>query len=202
MKWLVLLAGCGLGDGSCVEEVILTYTALDKYGCDYTPAAEDISAPSIDHITEQRCGERSVLAEAARIGRGRIKPLRATNPDDYDALLIPGGIGLLANYRGADRVIGCVRRFAHQKKAIGAMCAGIDFLRGILGAGLLQEEARDLEAVSFCRDSGGTIFYTPAFRKTGSCYDVMLGIDAMVSAMMECPSPSPAAAGETESSDY
>ena len=29
----------------------------------------------------------------------------------------------------------------------------------------------------------------------------MLGIDAMVSAMMECPSPSPAAAGETESSD-
>ena len=36
MKCLVLLAGCGLGDGSCIEEVILTYTALDKYGCDYT----------------------------------------------------------------------------------------------------------------------------------------------------------------------
>lgn len=40
MKFLVLLAGCGLGDGSCVEEVILTYTALDQYGCDYTPVAE------------------------------------------------------------------------------------------------------------------------------------------------------------------
>ena len=31
MKYLVLLAGCGLGDGSCIEEVILTYAALDKY---------------------------------------------------------------------------------------------------------------------------------------------------------------------------
>ena len=39
MKYLVLLAGCGLGDGSCIEEVVLTYVALDKYGCDYTPVA-------------------------------------------------------------------------------------------------------------------------------------------------------------------
>ena len=31
MRYLVLLAGYGLGDGSCIEEVILTYVALDKY---------------------------------------------------------------------------------------------------------------------------------------------------------------------------
>ncbi len=30
MKSLVLLAGCGLGDGSCIEEVILTYLALEQ----------------------------------------------------------------------------------------------------------------------------------------------------------------------------
>ena len=53
MKYLVLLAGCGLGDGSCIEEVILTYTALDQHGCDYTPVAEGVSVPSIDHLTEQ-----------------------------------------------------------------------------------------------------------------------------------------------------
>ncbi len=47
MKYLVLLAGCGLGDGSCIEEVILTYVALDKYGCDYTPVAEDVSMQSV-----------------------------------------------------------------------------------------------------------------------------------------------------------
>lgn len=31
----VLLSGCGIGDGSQIEEVILTYLALDKYGMDY-----------------------------------------------------------------------------------------------------------------------------------------------------------------------
>ena len=53
MKYLVLLAGCGLGDGSCIEEVILTYVALDKYGCDYTPVAEDVSIQSVNHLTEE-----------------------------------------------------------------------------------------------------------------------------------------------------
>ena len=53
MKCLVLLAGCGLGDGSCIEEVILTYVVLDKYGCDYTPVAEDVSIQSVNHLTEQ-----------------------------------------------------------------------------------------------------------------------------------------------------
>lgn len=185
MKFLVLLAGCGLGDGSCVEEAVLTYTALDKYNCDYTPAAEDILAPSMDHITEQQCENRSVLTEAARIGRGRIKNIMDIALDDYDALLIPGGIGLLVNYRASDMVRACITHFVRHKKAIGTMCAGIDFLRGILGAGLLQEEAKDLEAVACCHDNSGNIFYTPAFRKTGSCYDVMLGIDAMVQAMLE-----------------
>ena len=29
MKFLVLLSGCGLGDGSQIEEVMLTYLVLD-----------------------------------------------------------------------------------------------------------------------------------------------------------------------------
>ena len=73
MKYLVLLAGCGLGDGSCIEEVILTYAALDRYGCDYTPAAENISVPSVNHLTEQTAEKRNLFSEAARIGRGALK---------------------------------------------------------------------------------------------------------------------------------
>lgn len=65
MKYLVLLAGCGLGDGSCIEEVILTYAALDKYGCDYTPVAEDVSIQSVNHLTEQIAEKRNILIEAA-----------------------------------------------------------------------------------------------------------------------------------------
>lgn len=34
MRCLVLLAGCGLDDGSCIEEVVLTYAVLDRQHCD------------------------------------------------------------------------------------------------------------------------------------------------------------------------
>ena len=104
MKYLVLLAGCGLGDGSCIEEVILTYTALDQHGCDYTPVAEGVSVPSIDHLTEQTAEKRNILIEAARIGRGRIREIREIDFEEYGALIIPGGLGLLNNYRNSERV--------------------------------------------------------------------------------------------------
>ena len=84
MKYLVLLAGCGLGDGSCIEEVILTYVALDKYGCDYTPVAEDVSMQSVNHLTEQIAEKRNILIEAARIGRGRIKDIHEVDFAEYD----------------------------------------------------------------------------------------------------------------------
>lgn len=109
MKYLVLLAGCGLGDGSCIEEVILTYAALDKYGCDYTPVAENVSMQSVNHLTEQIAEKRNILIEAARIGRGRIKDIREVDFAEYDALIIPGGIGLLNNYRDSN----VIKRASH-----------------------------------------------------------------------------------------
>lgn len=185
MKRLVLLAGCGLGDGSCIEEVVLTYAALDKYHCEYTPAAEDIVVPSVDHVTERQGEPRNLLREAARIGRGRICELGEVALGEYDALLIPGGIGLLANCGRFRMVSDIIGHFLSRKKPVGTMCAGIDFLRGILGAELLQDSINGLSATDFCCDPETNVFYTPAFRKTGNCYDVLQGIDAMICAMEE-----------------
>jgi enhancing lycopene biosynthesis protein 2 len=57
MKYLVLLSGCGLGDGSQIEEVILSYLILDKYKIEYQPIAismEVICQHFFGHIfTEQ-----------------------------------------------------------------------------------------------------------------------------------------------------
>lgn len=60
---MILLAGCGLGDGSCMEENVLTYTVLDKYHLDYTPVAEDTSIRSVNHITEQPEENRHLLKD-------------------------------------------------------------------------------------------------------------------------------------------
>ncbi|NLY46249.1 MAG: isoprenoid biosynthesis protein ElbB, partial [Tissierella sp.] len=51
MKFLVLLSGCGLGDGSAIEEVILVYTILDKYSVNYTPVVQNINFTSVNHFT-------------------------------------------------------------------------------------------------------------------------------------------------------
>ena len=177
MKCLVLLAGCGLGDGSCIEEVILTYTALDKYGCDYTPVAEELSVPSVNHLTEQLAEKRNILLEAARIGRGHIKDIREIDFEEYGALIIPGGIGLLNNYRHSDAITACVTYFF--------MCARIDFLRSFWGNGLLASEMKELTAEEFCFDADNNIYYTPAFRKTGSCYTALSGIDSMIYALSQ-----------------
>ena len=183
MKCLVLLAGCGLGDGSCIEEVILTYVALDKYGCDYTPVAEWISVPAVNHLTEQAAEKRNVLLEAARIGRGRMQDICEIDFEEYDVLIIPGGIGLLNNYRDSDAIAACVTHFSSRKKPIAAMCAGIDFLRRFLGSELLKREVEALPSDKFCVDTDSNVYYTPAFRKTSSCYTALLGIDSMISAL-------------------
>ena len=183
MNALVLLAGCGLGDGSCVEEVILTYTVLDKYGHSYAIAAVDMDVPSVDHRTEVPGPVRNVLTESARMGRGRIQDLSALDLEPFDALLLPGGIGLISNYRRCPQVLSCLDHFLRRGKPIGTMCAGIYFLRMAIGRDLLAGEAAQLSPRGFCRDAAKNIYYTPAFRKSQSCYDVLLGIDRMVSAM-------------------
>ncbi len=185
MKYLVLLAGCGLGDGSCIEEVILTYVALDKYGCDYTPVAEDVSIQSVNHLTEQMAEKRNILIEAARIGRGRIKDIHEVDFAEYDALIIPGGIGLLNNYRDSNVIKTCVTHFICEKKPVAAMCAGIDFLRRFYGSNLLAREMKELTAEKFCFDAENNVYYTPAFRKTNSSDTTLLGIDSMIYALKQ-----------------
>ena len=185
MKYLVLLAGCGLGDGSCIEEVILTYVALDKYGCDYAPVAEDVSIQSVNHLTEQMAEKLNILIEAARIGRGRIKDIHEVDFAEYDALIIPGGIGLLNNYRDSNVIKTCVTHFISEKKPVAAMCAGIDFLRRFYGSNLLAREIEELTAEKFCFDAENNVYYTPAFGKTNSSYTTLLGIDSMIYALKQ-----------------
>lgn len=183
MKSLVLLAGCGLGDGSCIEEVILTYLALEQYKWSYQPVAYDINMPSINHITEQPEENRNILVESARIGRGRIQEMDAIQPEDFDCLIIPGGIGLLSNYRKNESIRNLVLSFQEHNKPIATMCAGIDFLRSILGEELLQEEYKNLSPNDFCFDPDKNVYYTPAFRKATNLCDVQEGIARMIQAM-------------------
>src|SRR5687768_749172 len=100
----VILSGCGVGDGSDLHESLLTLLSVERGGAQAVCAAPDLPSAVFDHLAKQPTPEaapRRALVEAARIARGRIKELSALSVEDFDALIVPGGAGVvevLSNY--------------------------------------------------------------------------------------------------------
>jgi protease I len=52
------------------------------------------------------------------------KTVEEASPDDYDALLIPGGVGNPDQLRGDENAVSFVREFAESKKPMAVICHG------------------------------------------------------------------------------
>lgn len=91
----VLLAGCGVYDGSEIHEATLALLALDEAGAEAVCMAPDVSQPDVvDHLAGKPTGEkRNALTEAARIARGKIRNVASVSAEDLDGLVVPGGYG-------------------------------------------------------------------------------------------------------------
>ena len=96
----VILAGCGVKDGSEIHEATLTLYFLDEAGANVLIFAPNRSQYHVvDHQTdEESLGEkRNILTESARIARGNANPLSELNIDAFDAIVFPGGFGAAKN---------------------------------------------------------------------------------------------------------
>ncbi len=132
----VLLAGCGVYDGSEIHEAVFTMLAIQESGNSYQCFAPDKPQYHvINHFTGQEESQpRNVLHEAARIARGDIKALETLNVADFDALIIPGGFGAAKNLNqwaiaGPDGMIdgdvkAVILAFSAAGKVLGALCMG------------------------------------------------------------------------------
>lgn len=99
-KVAVILAGCGYLDGAEVQESVISLLELDKAGAQVQCFAPDIQQEHVVcHIDGKVSSfrERNVLEEAARIARGDIVPLADFKAADFDAILLPGGQGVIKN---------------------------------------------------------------------------------------------------------
>jgi enhancing lycopene biosynthesis protein 2 len=98
-KFAVVLAGCGVYDGSEIHEAVCVLLAIDKIGCEYECFAPDVNQYHvINHLTGKVEKEvRNVLVESARIARGEVKKLKSFDPKDFDAIVFPGGFGVAKN---------------------------------------------------------------------------------------------------------
>ncbi len=98
-KVALVLAGCGVYDGSEIHEAVITLLNLQKLGAEVSFFAPDVEqVDTVNHLVGQ--GEdsaRRVLVESARIARGSIVPLSDFNAEEFDALVFPGGFGAAKN---------------------------------------------------------------------------------------------------------
>lgn len=212
-KVAVVLAGCGVYDGSEIHEAVLTLLALDRRGVEYQCFAPDIpQLHVVDHLTgEVVAGEtRNVLVEAARIARGKVLDLATARAADYDALLVPGGFGAAKNLcdfavaGSAMQVQADFLRFArevHQaNKPIGLICIAPTMAAKIFGAGVECTIGNDADTAAAIEAMGGKhvdctvqhavvdkrnkLATTPAYMLAQRIGEAAQGIDECVEAVL------------------
>lgn len=149
MKFAVILAGCGVYDGSEIHEAVSVLLAIEKAGAEYECFAPDVNQYHvINHLTGKPEKEvRNVLVESARIARGNVKKLNQFKPEDFDALVFPGGFGVAKNlctfaFDGPDCLVNpeievAIINAHNAGLPIGALCISPVLLAKVLGKGML-----------------------------------------------------------------
>jgi enhancing lycopene biosynthesis protein 2 len=196
-KFAIILSGCGVYDGAEIHETVATMIALRKNGAVYQCFAPNrLQHHVINHLTGAEVGEeRNILAESARLARGKIKEIAEYDPKEFDGLIFPGGFGVAKNlcnyaFKGADcevfpDVIKAVQDTVHAKKLIGAECITPAMMAAILH-GATVTIGNDETTAEAIRQMGGHhvetnhdgVVYDPKYNLyTTSCY--MLGTDIL-----------------------
>lgn len=214
MKVAVLLAGCGVYDGSEIYEATLTMLFLDRSGVSYqclAPNAEQMHV--INHLTgEVAEGEtRNVLVEAARLARGEVMDLAEASENDFDALIVPGGFGAAKNLcdfavKGADMsiredVASFVGQFRDAGKPVGLVCIAPVMAAQLFGAGTQCTIGKDTDVADAIRTMGGDhhecavgnvvidgerkLVTTPAYMLASSISEAASGIERLVDELLK-----------------
>jgi enhancing lycopene biosynthesis protein 2 len=209
----VLLAGCGVYDGSEIHEAVLTLLFLDRAGAEILSMAPDMDQLHvINHLTQEVTGEtRNVLVESARIARGDIRNVKDVGADGIDALIIPGGFGAAKNLsdfalKGPEATVHPeVQRLLSEMtaagKPIGAICiAPVTLTRAVserapevtIGndpgtASAIEQMGGKHRACTVDMihvDGGNRIVTTPAYMLGPGIKEVAVGIEKLVECIM------------------
>ena len=144
----VIFSGSGYLDGTEITEGVLTLLSLDKSDLSLNIrclAPDREQTRVMNHLTQKQMEEkRNVLIESARIARGNIEDIEKVNPNDFDAVLLPGGFGAalnLSNFSskgGSGKILSCLADFLTEyrredNKPLGAICIAPAIIALLLG---------------------------------------------------------------------
>lgn len=205
----VVLSGCGVMDGSEIHESVLTLLALAQAGAEAICVAPNVDQLHvINHATGEETREkRNVLAESARIARGKIRDLKDLKAKEVDALIFPGGYGAAKNLctfavdgtncKVHPEVARLVKEVHGAGKPIGAICIAPVLLAKIfegtgieLTIGTDRETAQALTQLGQIHHECGVsqiwidreqkIVTTPAYMLAGNVAEAWQGIEKLV----------------------
>jgi enhancing lycopene biosynthesis protein 2 len=211
-KFAVVLSGSGVYDGAEIHEATLSMYEIKKQGADYEIFAPDIEQHHvINHLTGDEMKEkRNVLVEAARIARGKIKPLADFNAENFDAILFPGGFGVAKNltsfaFDGADCKVNpdaekAVKAMHKAGKPIGALCISPVLVAKILGnveitIGQDKDTANAVEKMGALHkstshgevviDTKNNVYTTPCYMLDANIVEIGEGAENIVRAILK-----------------
>jgi enhancing lycopene biosynthesis protein 2 len=209
----VILAGCGNRDGSETHETLSVLLAIDKRGMQYQCFAPSGEFTVFNHIESKATEEkRNLMIEASRLCRGDIKPLSEYDESQFDALMLPGGMGAAQNwsdyaFKGSamsvnEEVASAVRKTNAANKPIGALCIAPMILAKVLGdknptitLGTKCQAAEDAIALG-CKhqectaeqvaiDKENKLLTTPAYMVATHIAQIFEGSDNLIQALSE-----------------
>lgn len=212
-KFAVILNGCGHLDGSEIHESVMTLLAIDRNDCSYTVFAPDLPQYHVvNHLTRQPMeGSRNMMVEAARIARGAVREISEYRPEDFDALILPGGFGVAKNLftyafdgvkaKVLDSVRDAVVSTHKAGKPIGGLCIAPVLLSKILGditvtVGADPDTINDVEKMGASHiktqitevicDKQNMIFTTPCYMLEATISNIADSAENLIEKMLEC----------------
>ncbi|NXI68838.1 GAL3A protein, partial [Anseranas semipalmata] len=130
----LVLAGCGVFDGSEIHEASAALVHLSRGGAEVKIFAPNIEQRDVvNHLKGSPTDEkRNVLVESARLARGNIQDLAELKVSEFDAVIFPGGFGVAKNLCSwavdgknctvNEHVNSTLQAFHGAKKPIGLCC--------------------------------------------------------------------------------
>ena len=209
-KVAVVLSGCGVYDGTEIQEVVLTLLALSRRGYQAICCAPAIDFDVVNHISQTSYGQqRNCIEESARIARGDIMVLSDVVCEEIDAAIYPGGFGVAKNISNFatqgeacsvnSDVVAFGQSLAKLQKPQGFLCIAPVLMPAIYGPKVIltvgndQLTARQLESmganhVNCCVneavvDQENRAISSPAYMLAQTITEVEASVEALVNAM-------------------
>ncbi|PID78289.1 MAG: isoprenoid biosynthesis protein ElbB [Deltaproteobacteria bacterium] len=210
----IILSGCGVNDGTEIHEAVITLLCLEQKKSDISFFAPDMNqSVVIDHTTGNPTTEsRNIKIESARISRGKTQELSMADPEEIDALILPGGTGAVRNLSKIaenpgqaqvnENLKNLILKMHSMKKPIGAISISPIIIAAILSdfsselttgndintAQLIKSFNcihRECNATDICFDEKNLIVTTPGYMLAKNTAQVYEGISKLVDKIFE-----------------